>query len=226
MGLFDYVVCKYPLPNSPSGVIQNADFQTKDLDCTMNRFVLTADGVLTNDEGHLVTVTVDLNIYCSNVVASGPGTYTANGEDEEWAEYNIHLFDGRVQSIDTVSTGRRPALKAADHRDHRTEAEISEQGAIEQRAQDYISSPDLIGKPICLWWGGQETGELKEVLFRRNGEFIVAGEFGLETLKQFQAGSTVFASLDDGKRWNEIQRNAWARGKAQYEALQRVSGDA
>lgn len=46
MGLFDYVECRYPLPEAPSE-IQNAEFQTKSFDCPyLEHYIIEADGRL------------------------------------------------------------------------------------------------------------------------------------------------------------------------------------
>lgn len=43
MGMFDEVVCKYPIPNTR---YQAAVFQTKDLDCTLAHYTITESGRL------------------------------------------------------------------------------------------------------------------------------------------------------------------------------------
>jgi len=43
MGLFDTVKCKYPLPNPKH---QDLEFQTKDLECLLGEYTITADGRL------------------------------------------------------------------------------------------------------------------------------------------------------------------------------------
>lgn len=44
MGMFDEIICEYPLPTHPE--LQNAVFQTKDLDCTLARNTITKEGRL------------------------------------------------------------------------------------------------------------------------------------------------------------------------------------
>lgn len=43
MGMFDELICEYPLPDSQ---VQEETFQTKSLDCTMDRYTITKDGRL------------------------------------------------------------------------------------------------------------------------------------------------------------------------------------
>ncbi len=77
MGLFDDLKCEYPLPgtNPEKADIQ---FQTKDLSCEMRQYTITSDGRLVENSGREDhnSITATLNFYWSNVVASGPGTYT------------------------------------------------------------------------------------------------------------------------------------------------------
>lgn len=43
MGMYDFVICEYPLPDSE---VQDAKFQTKDFDCNLDEYVITKDGML------------------------------------------------------------------------------------------------------------------------------------------------------------------------------------
>jgi hypothetical protein len=43
MGMFDEIICEYPLPRPE---LQHIVFQTKDLDCTLARNTITKDGRL------------------------------------------------------------------------------------------------------------------------------------------------------------------------------------
>src|SRR5690348_10030584 len=47
MGMFDEVICEHPLPGTPPDFIEAGHpFQTKDLDCAMDVYQITADGRL------------------------------------------------------------------------------------------------------------------------------------------------------------------------------------
>ena len=48
MGLFDTIRCDYPLPDPR---LQDVEFQTKSLDCAMQRYTITADGRLLRHPG-------------------------------------------------------------------------------------------------------------------------------------------------------------------------------
>jgi len=53
MGLFDYVICDYPLPDSYKGSIK---FTTKDLNSFMNTFTITESGQLLEHKFHFEEV--------------------------------------------------------------------------------------------------------------------------------------------------------------------------
>lgn len=220
MGMFDYVRCQYPLPGNPSPTVQGADFQTKDLDCLLDLYTIERDGALKDKNGQLVNITAELHIYCSNVVASGPGTYTANGEDQEWGDYTFTFVDGIARSVTINDVGRRPALKSSDHWDHRTPGEIAEQSAIAERAEEAINQQPS----ICLWWGSMDNkeGVMVDVVAREGEQIVVRHDGNLEIIASWQAGSTVFASIEDGRRWRKIRQDAWQRGRALYEAHVRI----
>lgn len=43
MGMFDYIICEYPLPHKE---VQDAQFQTKHLNCHMDNYTITKEGRL------------------------------------------------------------------------------------------------------------------------------------------------------------------------------------
>lgn len=46
MGMYDLLVCGFPLPGNPPGWVVGHEFQTKDMDCVLERYTITPDGVL------------------------------------------------------------------------------------------------------------------------------------------------------------------------------------
>lgn len=47
MGTFDYVTCNYPLPGIPPGILgKTRAFQTKDLVCNFEEYIISEDGQL------------------------------------------------------------------------------------------------------------------------------------------------------------------------------------
>jgi hypothetical protein len=51
MGMFDYLKCSYPLPgNPPAFVNPGHEFQTKDLECSLDHYEITTDGRLLHEQ--------------------------------------------------------------------------------------------------------------------------------------------------------------------------------
>ena len=46
MGMYDEIRCEYPLPHSGYRVLTGHTFQTKSLECCLNNYTITADGLL------------------------------------------------------------------------------------------------------------------------------------------------------------------------------------
>lgn len=58
MGMYDTIICKYPLPTpgDPKGYSGSEDFQTKDLDCSLSVYEIDSNGqlLINKTEGHFV----------------------------------------------------------------------------------------------------------------------------------------------------------------------------
>jgi hypothetical protein len=128
MGMFDVVECEFPLPEF---TLQEKTFQTKSLDCVMNRYTITRDGRLILhkvryelvpeeereyygtpewDESPLIRICGMLkSIPVGDVEIPYHGDitfYTSTGSRKEgnleWYEYQARFTDGRVQWIRRV----------------------------------------------------------------------------------------------------------------------------
>jgi len=95
MGMFDDVTCEYPLPAEPKP--KGNDFQTKDFDCLMDQYVITADGRLFKD-GSEMQFQGNLNFY----------TYIP--ADNMWFEYEAKFINGRLEAIQPISICQRDAV--------------------------------------------------------------------------------------------------------------------
>lgn len=113
MGMYDELVCKYPLP------LKNANaytFQTKDLDSMMDHYEIREDGTLwheayesrveVNDDAPLgmwlhrdnkrwepVTLTGEVRFY--EFIAGAPG-------DANWIEFSAYYVKGALKHIETI----------------------------------------------------------------------------------------------------------------------------
>jgi hypothetical protein len=114
MGMFDYVICEVPLPDGY--VPPDGGFQSKDLDCDLDTYVIRADGRLTKaldfDDGDRRKPSEFrdsdfhgwFNFYDFGKVGVGASTAIyPNGEPiREWHEYRAKFTDGRLVKIEIV----------------------------------------------------------------------------------------------------------------------------
>ena len=123
MGLFDRVRCEYRLPNP---AYQDLDFQTKDLDCLLDHYVITLDGRLIQltSKRHGLERDIewpyhgDIRIY-----AAYPH------EDRDLVEYTVRFTHGRVEWI-------RPLDAPAEAVDEAGEAAPEDTGCEEVATRD------------------------------------------------------------------------------------------
>lgn len=133
MGMFDYIICKYPLPTKPPDFCTDANhsYQTKDLICQLATYEITESGELkqVDPDSELVPFDGVIEFYDGNVAAAAYGmSFTPDGEDREWVAYEATFVNGVVQSIVETQREREPALSKAQlsEIDARFEAEDPE----------------------------------------------------------------------------------------------------
>jgi hypothetical protein len=125
MGMFDNVRCDVPLPDGYRA--EGNVFQTKDLDCDMDTYVIRADGHLAKATDYDDGKPTDfrdiefhgwLNFYDYGVVGTGaPTACHPNGEPiREWHEYRAKFTDGRLVKIEVVPDLPAPALPMSEGR--------------------------------------------------------------------------------------------------------------
>jgi len=125
MGMYDTLICKYPLPmpEDPKGYAGSKDFQSKDLDCALSYYEIREDGSIWEEEreteyvpgndkgknfwdkiGHLKTLKTwfeprnindIINIY--DYQQNNDGNYDYN------IEYNIKFENGKIVDIKLVN---------------------------------------------------------------------------------------------------------------------------
>ena len=109
MGMFDYLICEYELPEK---IVQHEVFQTKDLDCDLDRYTIGVDGYLYKLEwdddgsGHPVSVKSERYDFHGDI-----HFYTHIGEPKTpedwdspdiWFEYVARFSYGKLDSIKRV----------------------------------------------------------------------------------------------------------------------------
>lgn len=113
MGMFDYIVCNYPLPNYPLDAATAVEFQTKDTDEQLcSTYTISAAGYLYLAD-KLQDYTGSIHFYASNMVASGPGCYTRDGEDHFWLSYTALFVHGQLTHIERIDYRTEPAQKSS-----------------------------------------------------------------------------------------------------------------
>ena len=92
MGLFDHLICKYPLPDKE---IQHEEFQTKDFECCLDTYIINKDGTL--------MVQINKNKYRNIDFHGDIIFYTSTGKHEDnsfkWYEYKGRFTDGKLKWI-------------------------------------------------------------------------------------------------------------------------------
>jgi len=220
MGMFDYIRCEYPLPGNPPACFQGAAYQTKDLDCDLKTYVITAEGKLTLDD-QACGFTGTVEFYTTNIVAGGPGPYTKNGEDARHVTYRAVLLQGGLVSIEEIENRAERAVKFRP-RPFPALTE-SERAALKARRAERLR-----GRTIYVWWGGQEEG-YDAIVVAENDRYLVVqkqderGDF--EILNRGSRDSTFFDSYADGQRDRQQRAAAAERERAEYEAAIRESGE-
>lgn len=225
MGLFDEIVCDYPLPGTPPEFIGPGHrFQTKDLDCDMSTYRIAEDGAF-----DLPDFTGTINFGASNIRGSGAAVYTTHGEDAEDVDYRVTIVKGRLTDLVETHRTRRPAFPVAEMqylRERPSDEDV-------QRWEEREAEP-LLGRRIYVLWGGSEVGqgywaEVVHETFGRRGKLCVtiaeveegawqhSGD--LELLDRSSRDRTHFDSPEDAARIRGAKKTAWEAEEARYEAL-------
>ncbi len=167
MGMFDNVICDYPLPGTkPSFVEPGYLFQTKDLDNSLFTYIIGEDGELklkshinvdgqTEEREEPENFSGTLEFYNSNLVGGGPADYTSKGEDAERVTYEANFINGKITDIKQTEYTLGPALpiskmKLYDIAKRPTAEEIKNWKAKTEKS--------YLGKTLYRLWGGQTEG--------------------------------------------------------------------
>lgn len=102
MGLFDTIRCEYPLPVAAH---QGLEFQTKGLDCGMERYTITPDGrLIRHSRGGMFAKGPCRDIEWP---VHGDVEFYTSDSDRNWIEYIARFTHGRVEWIRTLEEARR-----------------------------------------------------------------------------------------------------------------------
>jgi hypothetical protein len=120
MGMFDYIRVETPLPRKHDVILADAMFQTKDLDCMMDVYVITSTGELYRERWDYTWVESDdglLGGYLREIPDSFRREYLDNYHG------NIHFYtsinwDGdthtRIDYVATFTNGKLSRMRLQD----------------------------------------------------------------------------------------------------------------
>ena len=214
MGMFDNVICKYPIAGGLPSWIDKHPFQTKDLVCLLETYHIYPYGSFSLPEW-----TGMLNFYTSNVVGSGPGIYTEDGEDAEYLDCTVKIIDGKVASAIQVERRSHRAWPVSKMhiRDMRTQQQVLQW-------QERISEP-LMGKRLYVLWGGQDIGYWVTVVAENKRQLCVRHEAeakyhrvgDLELLNRADRDRIFWDSEDEALDRAKARKDSWDSEKAKFE---------
>jgi len=241
MGMFDQIICNYPLPGkAPAFIEPDHIFQTKDLDNFMDTYIISEDGLLkkthnehmkyeyededededesnTNTANENEDYTGSISFYTSNICAMGSGTYTRNGEDYESVTYKAVFINGKVTSIVESERDIGPAFSSSKMKiDMGIEKTDEDLDKIEE-------GQDVIGKRLYILWGGTDTGYYANVVAETDKDMCIKSEETekLEIMSKSYVGHIAWLSKEKAHKIKDGKNNAWKKGLEEYDNLKK-----
>lgn len=214
MGMYDEIICDYPILGGLPTWIKKHAFQTKDLDCRLEQFRINADGTFSDS-----SFTGMLNFYSSNVVGSGPGIYTSQGEDAEYIDCTAKIVDGKLVGEIKVDRNSHKAW-------HIDRMGISHKPSKEDiKKWQQRQSEKLIGRRLYVLWGGQEVGYWVKVIAENDKQLCVVHEADsgyhkkndFELIGRFQRDNTFFDSDTLALERRKNKTDEWNRQREEFE---------
>lgn len=101
MGMFDTVVCKYPLPE----IVQAPDYQTKDFSCNMMRYTILEDGTLIQHQVKWVAVPEEKRPHYGTEKWKDP-LYQMVGSIEPEGEFDVRVPANGIVEIYTSAKNK------------------------------------------------------------------------------------------------------------------------
>jgi hypothetical protein len=210
MGMFDDIICDYPLPGTVPewATAPEFRFQTKDLDCTLSTYRINHFGQLNlvkfrdgeqQAVEELEPYTGYLDFYMSNTRGCAYGfSFTSHGEDRESVEWRARFRNGQLESIEQTEYTREVALPTSD---------MPRLGQPIEPEPEHTAPPDIwAGQELWCQWGSSnariEDGYPVKVLAETKHEiaYVRTDETqsmnSLEKTHKSSWGHTLFASRE------------------------------
>lgn len=109
MGMYDEIICHYPLPgDTPDYITPDHRFQTKDTpEQYLKVYTIAEDGQFIGEDDY----TGVIEFYTSNSIGCwGPVMYTANGGDVHSVTYVAKIVDGKLASIEQTESEKQAGI--------------------------------------------------------------------------------------------------------------------
>lgn len=124
MGMYDLLVCGFPLPGNPPAWVVGHEFQTKDLNNMLELYTITPDGMLmvkheerrrVNDESWMddegmVRQWDERVLYHGDIIFYTDGDTPESHGERVWLEYRARFSHGLLDSIERVSAKGIPGM--------------------------------------------------------------------------------------------------------------------
>jgi len=201
MGMFDEIICEYPLPEFvPSFIKEGHKFQTKSLDNTMSIYKISKDGKLILAEqiwGH-AAANQDLNFhgeiyfYTNNISGCGHGVYfTRDGAAAENVDYKAVFNQGQLTEIKLVNYTIEDALPSSEQ-NFKYLQELS------------IEMPEsFLNSTIFVLWG--YTGKC---IAESEKQIVIQTDKNFEVLDKFSFNRTFFLNKEHAENQRDKEAKA------------------
>ena len=216
MGLYDTIICDYPITSGLPDWVKKHPFQTKDLECSMSQYYIAIDGSFSESQW-----TGMLNYYTSNVVGSGAGIYTSNGEDAEYLDCTAKIVDGKLAGeIQVERSSHRAWHINKMHIGRKPSKEEVEQMAARR-------SESMVGKGLYVLWGGQEIGYWIKVIAENDRQLVTQHEHDtkyhqagyIELIDRFHRDHIFWDSDKEALDVKRKKQAEWDRQREEFEAF-------
>lgn len=226
MGMFDHIVCRYPLPTTPPPwATPDHRYQSKSLGCRMAVYEIGEDGKLRQCEGGMFESEFDsepipfdgvLEFYHSNWSSVAYGmTFTPDGTDHESVTYEATFVDGVVKEIVETEREREPSLSREVY--HSLETMFQEDKPVIDE-----SEPE-VGAVMYVLWGSfnrKLDGHSVKLIAKTSRDWAFIGQHDkIETIDPSQLGNCLFHSEADAKAQRTWEHQRWDRISAYCKKL-------
>lgn len=225
MGMYDYLVCRHPLPATPP-FVANQQYQSKSLDCRMAVYEIGDDGQLRQCGRGAFETEFDLapipfhgvlEFYHNNSSLTAYGMrFTPDGEDYESVTYEATFVDGIVREI--VETARETKLALSRELYQQLDGLFQDDKPVIRE-----SEPD-VGAAMYVLWGSLDPRNLDgypvKLIAKTSRDWAFVGDDDkIETIDPSQLGNCLFHSEIDAKAQRGWENQLWDRKTAYCKEL-------